>query len=176
MISQSGSGAADDAFEQSLIRQEYITLPDSGGLVMPLCCHEGASACLVGLLVVERTLLPPPVLTSQPNSPDQPTAEVVVHKGEERWQRDDGEAAGSPELGLGQLFSQQDAAALQMVAQAIGLACAMDLRAALERAQHLLNRVQVLCTKLAVQPPLKVLRLLAPGLCLHVVECRQATK
>ena len=106
-----GSSLAEQ--EQWILEQPVIVLPDSGGLVLPLS-HNGF---LVGLLVVERCL-----------------------EEEEEQQQQPAAAAGGAAAGAGMpppttclLLRSAELQLLKQTAAVLALACAMDLRAAMER-------------------------------------------
>lgn len=139
-----GAGLADQ--ERWIVEQPVIVLPDSGGLVLPLA----SNGFLVGLLVVERC--------SEEGEAAPTTAEAV---GEELpGQAAAGaaapaaaaggaaataaDAAGSngggsrrgamPQPSACLLFRSTELQLIKQTAAVLALACAMDLRAALERA------------------------------------------
>lgn len=117
-------GASGTYQEAWIVEQPLIMLPDSGGLVVPLCHNS----FLVGLLVVER---------GRPEgdaAPLQPPAAA--------------------------LFSAGDLGVIRRSGRALSLACAMDLRASLERAGHAVRQRQVQGLVLEARKPLSTLRTL----------------
>ncbi|GAB4821547.1 hypothetical protein N2152v2_008593 [Parachlorella kessleri] len=124
--------------EQWLVEQSIIVLPDSGGLVLPLTYHS----FLLGLLVVER---------------GSPAAESEVHPGRPLLQPSTCTLLGPAEFQL-----------LKQGASVLALACAMDLRATLERAGNISKQRHVRGLVQEARKPLSTLRtlgaMLAPRL------------
>ena len=134
-----GIPEANEQYQEAwIVEQNLIVLPDSGGLVLPLAHNQ----FLVGLLVVECC------------SPDANAYS--------------GSLAGSLHPPACAVFSPADMALIKQNGTALGLACALDLRAALERAGHAVRRRQVQGLVRQARKPLSTLRtlgaMLAPRL------------
>ena len=135
-----GIPEANEHYQEAwIVEQNLIVLPDSGGLVLPLAHNE----FLVGLLVVE-------CCSPDSNAPYS------------------GSLAGSLHPPACAVFSPADMALIKQNGTALGLACALDLRAALERAGHAVRRRQVQGLVRQARKPLSTLRtlgaMLAPRL------------
>ena len=134
-----GGGGLHDQ-EQWILEQPVIVLPDSGGLVLPLA-HNGF---LVGLLVVERCADEDPAGPAAAGAVAGPSP-----AGSEAAAAAAGADAAAGEAGTGSssssgagrmppppaclLFRSAELQLLKQTAGVLSLACAMDLRAALER-------------------------------------------
>ncbi|KAL4527784.1 hypothetical protein Ndes2526B_g08548 [Nannochloris sp. 'desiccata'] len=135
-----GIPEANEQYQEAwIVEQNLIVLPDSGGLVLPLAHNQ----FLVGLLVVE-------CCSPDSNAPYS------------------GSLAGSLHPPACAVFSPADMALIKQNGTALGLACALDLRAALERAGHAVRRRQVQGLVRQARKPLSTLRtlgaMLAPRL------------
>ncbi|KAL4858504.1 hypothetical protein ACK3TF_001471 [Chlorella vulgaris] len=129
--------------EQQILEQQIIVLPDSGGLVLPLA----SNGFLVGLLVVERYLETeqqqlaqgPPSAGAAAAAPASRGVTAVPGTagiaGAAGHTFDTASSVGSamvtPPTGL--LFRSAELQLLKQSAAVLSMACAMDLRAALER-------------------------------------------
>jgi hypothetical protein len=136
-----GIPEANEQYQEAwIVEQNLIVLPDSGGLVLPLAHNQ----FLVGLLVVE-------CCNPDTNAPTY-----------------SGSLAGSLHPPACAVFSPADMALIKQNGTALGLACALDLRAALERAGHAVRRRQVQGLVREARKPLSTLRtlgaMLAPRL------------
>jgi hypothetical protein len=112
-----GGSLADQ--EQWILEQQVIVLPDSGGLVLPLA-HAGF---LVGLLVVERC-------AAGEQQPQGMPARQAGAVGNSKADTGGGDGGAVPAC---LLFRSAELQLLKQTAAVLALACAMDLRAALER-------------------------------------------
>lgn len=134
-LGQEGGSLADQ--ESWILEQPVIVLPDSGGLVLPLA-HN---AFLVGLLVVERCLddgspLAPPPAGDTGSSVAGAAAAAAAAAGTEAGSGSGGggaSAAGMPPPPACLLFRTAELQVLKQTAAVLSLACAMDMRASLER-------------------------------------------
>lgn len=134
-----GSGSSLQDQEQWILEQPVIMLPDSGGLVLPLA-HNGF---LVGLLVVEHGFEDGSPLAGAAAADAAATAaRAAAAAGAAAGARAAGDAAsggsGSTAPGMPQpptclLFRSAELQHLKQTAAVLSLACAMDMRAALER-------------------------------------------
>jgi hypothetical protein len=127
--------------EQQILEQQIIVLPDSGGLVLPLA----SNGFLVGLLVVERyleteqqQLAQGPLSAGAAAAASQEVTAVpgtAGIAGAAGHTFDTASSVGSamvtPPTGL--LFRSAELQLLKQSAAVLSMACAMDLRAALER-------------------------------------------
>ncbi len=105
--------------ESHLVQEAVIALPDQGGLVLPLAFGN----FLVGLLVVER----PRRDAASLSSPDEAQATA------------DATSSNSQ----AEAFNARERKVLQQTARVLALSCAMELRAALERASNSVRGRQV---------------------------------
>ncbi|KAL4443615.1 hypothetical protein ABPG75_011352 [Micractinium tetrahymenae] len=164
-----GAGASLADQERWIVEQPVIVLPDSGGLVLPLA----SNGFLVGLLVVERC--------SEEGEAAPTSAAVIEDVGAEQApaQAAAGPAAGGPAPeaagaasggsgGRGGmppppaclLFRSAELQLIKQTAAVLALACAMDLRAALERAGAAYRQRQASALVQAAKKPLTVMRTL----------------
>ncbi len=137
-----GIPEANEQYQEAwIVEQNLIVLPDSGGLVLPLAHNQ----FLVGLLVVE-------CCSPDSNAPYS------------------GSLAGSLHPPACAVFSPADMALIKQNGTALGLACALDLRAALERAGHAVRRRQVQGLVRQARKPLSTLRTLGGMLSARLQE------
>jgi len=135
-----GIPEANEQYQEAwIVEQNLIVLPDSGGLVLPLAHNQ----FLVGLLVVE-------CCNPDSNAPYSGSLAESLHP---------------PACAV---FSPAEMALIKQNGTALGLACALDLRAALERAGHSVRHRQVQGLVRQARKPLSTLRtlgaMLAPRL------------
>ena len=146
--------------EEWLLRQPTLTLPGSGGLVLPLAYGR----FLVGILIVEREEPPhvphgPAVSVSVPSAtasspagdlPASTHARAYPYGAAESWQ--DGRAAFSAagethsqrqSRSGGSSFTAEQLRWIDRVAHGLAMACALDQRSALERAGNQADRLRV---------------------------------
>lgn len=142
-----GAGASLADQERWIVEQPVIVLPDSGGLVLPLA----SSGFLVGLLVVERCSAEEGEAAHAAGTAvdeqgaGQAAGGLAADAGTGGVGADDaGASAGGSEAGGARgamppppaclLFRPSEVQLVKQTAAVLALACAMDLRAALERA------------------------------------------
>lgn len=144
-----GAGASLADQERWIVEQSVIVLPDSGGLVLPLA----SNGFLVGLLVVERCSEEGEAAPAAANAAEE--GAVLAAAGAAAGQGVGGAAAGAggaadaagaagsggggsrgamPPPPACLLFRSSELQLIKQTAAVLALACAMDLRAALERA------------------------------------------
>ena len=143
-----GIPGTNEQFQEAwIVEQNLIVLPDSGGLVLPLAHNS----FLVGLLIVE-CCAPTTTTTGGGRESDFTLRNV----------------AGALHPPASAVFSPADMALIKQTGTSLGLACALDLRAALERAGHAVRRRQVQGLVQQARKPLRTLRtlgaMLAPRL------------
>lgn len=135
-LGQEGGSLADQ--EAWILEQPVIVLPDSGGLVLPL----SHNAFLVGLLVVERCLDESSPLAPQPANAGSgvsgaAAAAAAAAAGAAAGSSSSGSsgaaAGGMPPPPASLLFRTAELQVLKQTAAVLSLACAMDMRASLER-------------------------------------------
>ncbi|KAK9842042.1 hypothetical protein WJX81_005814 [Elliptochloris bilobata] len=141
-----GAGAGAEA-EASLVHEQIVVLPDSGGLVLALVAH---ARFLVGLLVVEKAV-------GSAAASAAPGAKGGALGG---GSSEAGQAMALASLDVGQYFSVAEVGALRKVATVLALAGAMDLRAVLERAAEAGRRQFVRGLVDEARGPLSALRTL----------------
>lgn len=131
VLGEDRAGASLRDQEAWLIAQPAIALPDSGGLVLPLS-HAGF---LVGLLTVERGGgLEAAAGGGAAAAAGASGTGSAAGAAEQQWQHQQHQQPASAHPPACVLFGPRELSLLRAAAQVLSAACAMELRAAIERA------------------------------------------